>query len=243
MLLIPVIELKNGKCTQTPPALKTADPDPVQVAEHWVQAGARRLHVIDTDTDSGVSGKPANAAGIRDIVAACGGIEVQVAAGIRSEEQAEAYFNAGANFLVLVSRAVSAPHLVNDLCLEYPGHIIVSLDIRDRKLLAEGWSKHANHDVIAAAEHFQREGVAAMVCNSVTEAADTQADPDAAEALAQEVAIPVIAADGLASLDQIKKLCSGDGPSLKGAILGQALYAGRLDFAKAQKLADSPPSA
>lgn len=237
MLLIPVIELKNGKCAQTPPGLKTADPDPVQVAEHWLEAGARRLHLIDGDSNA--SGKPANAAGVRDIVAACSGIEIQVAAGIRSEEQAEAYFNAGADFLVLGSRAVSAPHLVNDLCLEYPGHIIVSIDIRDGKLLAEGWSKHANHDVIAAAEHFQREGVAAMVCNSVKTATDTLADPDVAEALAQDVAIPVIAADGLSSLDQIKKLCSGDGAALSGAILGQALYAGRLDLAKARKLADS----
>lgn len=237
MLLIPVIELKNGKCTQVPPGLKLAESDPVQLAEHWLEAGARRLHVVDADSEPG--GKPANAALLREIVTACDGIAVQVAAGIRSEEHAEAYFNAGADFLVLGSRAVSSPHLVNDLCLEYPGHIIVTLDIRAGRLLADGWSKRANHDVIAAAEHFQREGVAAIICNSVNAATDTEADPAAAAALAQEVAIPVIAADGLASLDQLKQLCGADGATLNGAILGQALYAGRLDFAKAQKLADS----
>jgi phosphoribosylformimino-5-aminoimidazole carboxamide ribotide isomerase len=237
MLLIPVIELKHGKCTQTPPGTKLTGDDPVQVARHWLQAGARRLHLVDVDSDA--SGKPANAASVRDIVAACDGVPVQVAAGIRTEDNAEAYFEAGAEFLVLGPRAVSAPHLVNDLCMEYPGHIMVSLDIRDGRLVAEGWSKHANHDVVAAAEHFQREGVAAVVCNSVKDTVDAHADPAAAVTLAQAVAISVFAADGIVSLDQIKRLCADGGAALSGVILGRALYTGKLDFGKAQQLADS----
>ncbi|MGH8371476.1 MAG: HisA/HisF-related TIM barrel protein [Gammaproteobacteria bacterium] len=237
MLLIPVIELKQGKCTHTPPGAKITGDDPVQVARHWLQAGARRLHLVDTDSE--VGGKPANVASVRDIVAACDGVPVQVAAGIRTEDNAEVYFDAGAEFLVLGPRAVSAPHLVNDLCMEYPGHIMVSLDIRDGRLVAEGWSKHANHDVVAAAEHFQREGVAAVVCNSVKDSARAHPEPDAAVSLAQAVTISVFAADGIVSLDQIKRLCSNGGGALSGVILGQTLYAGKLDFGKAQKLADS----
>ncbi|HET7396789.1 MAG TPA: HisA/HisF-related TIM barrel protein [Gammaproteobacteria bacterium] len=237
MLLIPIIELKQGKCAQPLSGMKTAGDDPVRVARHWLAAGARRLHLVDLDSDAG--GKPVNAASVADIVAACDGVPVQVAAGIRSEENAEAYFNAGAEFLVLGTRAVSAPHLVNDLCMEYPGHIMVSLDIRDGRLAAEGWSKHANHDVVGVAEHFHREGVAAVVCNSMKDANAVHADPDAAVTLAHAVAIPVIVADGLASLDQIKRLCSDGGGALGGAMLGRALYAGKLDFDKAQKLADS----
>ncbi|HEX6549991.1 MAG TPA: HisA/HisF-related TIM barrel protein [Gammaproteobacteria bacterium] len=237
MLLIPVIELKHGKCTRSLPGVKSAGDDPVQVARHWLQAGARRLHIVDLDSEAG--GKPANAASVRDIVAACDGIPAQVAAGIRSEDNAEAYFNAGAEYLVLGPRAVSAPHLVNDLCLEYPGHIMVSLDIRDGRLVAEGWSKHANHDVVAVAEHFQREGVAAVVCNAVKNTADAAVDPDAALQLAQVVALPVIVADGLATLDQIKRLGADAGAALSGALVGEALYSGKLDFGKAQRLADS----
>ncbi|MGH8399934.1 MAG: HisA/HisF-related TIM barrel protein, partial [Gammaproteobacteria bacterium] len=90
MLLIPVIELRQGKCTQIPPGAKVAGDDPVQLARHWLQAGARRLHVVDVDSEA--SGKSANAASVRDIVAACDGVPVQVAAGIRSGDNAEAYF-------------------------------------------------------------------------------------------------------------------------------------------------------
>ncbi|MGH8370328.1 MAG: HisA/HisF-related TIM barrel protein [Gammaproteobacteria bacterium] len=237
MLLIPVIELRQGKCTQIPPGVKVAGDDPVQLARHWLQAGARRLHLVDVDSEA--NGKSANAASVREIVAACDGVPVQVAAGIRSGDNAEAYFDAGIEFLVLGARALSAPHLVNDLCMEYPGHIMVSLDIRDGRLVAEGWSKHANHDVVAAAEHFQREGVAAVVCNSIRDSGDAHADPGAAVTLAQAVAIPVIAADGLASLEQIERLCADGGTVLGGVMLGQALYAGKLDFGKAQQLADS----
>ncbi|HET7650047.1 MAG TPA: HisA/HisF-related TIM barrel protein [Gammaproteobacteria bacterium] len=235
MLLIPVIQLKNGKCTHSLPG--SAGDDPVRIARHWVEAGARRLHVVDLDSEA--SGKPVHAARAGEIVSACEDVPVQIAAGIRSEENAEAYFNAGVEYLVLGTRAMSAPHLVNDLCLEYPGHIIVSLDIRDGRLAAEGWSKHANHDVVAVTEHFQREGVAAVICNAVKSGGAATPDPDAAVALAQAVTMPVIAADALASLEQVRKLCGDSGAALDGAILGQALYAGKLDFAKAQKLADS----
>ncbi|HEX5339390.1 MAG TPA: HisA/HisF-related TIM barrel protein [Gammaproteobacteria bacterium] len=238
MLLIPVIELRAGRCVHTLAGAKAAGDDPVRVALHWVQAGARRLHLVDRDSEG--DGRPVNAACVREIVAACDGVPLQVAAAIRTEDNAAAYFDAGVDYLVLATRALSAPHLVNNLCLEYPGHIIVSLDIRNGRLAAEGWSKHANHDVQAVAEHFQREGVAAVICNAVKDGQHTSAGSELAVSLARAVTIPVIAADGLASLEQLRQLCAAGGAAaLEGAMLGQALYAGTLDFGKARELADS----
>src|SRR5579859_1754649 len=148
MLLIPSMELKGGKCVRHKPG-KTNETtpyadDPVALARRWVKAGARRLHL--TDLDSLSSGKPAHAALAREIVAACPGVPVQVGGGMRSEETVIPYIEAGVDFVVLSTRAATAQHLVNDLCLEYPGHIIVSLEAKDGKVAAEGWSKLADTD-------------------------------------------------------------------------------------------------
>ncbi|HET7921942.1 MAG TPA: HisA/HisF-related TIM barrel protein [Gammaproteobacteria bacterium] len=234
MQLIPVIELEAGKCRQRLPGVKTGADDPVRTAQHWHAAGARRLHVVDTD--SAGNGKSPNLACLRDMIAACDGANFQIAAGIRSEEHAGDYFDAGAEFLVLGTRALSAAHLVNDLCLEYPGHIMVNLDIRDGRLAAEGWSKHANHDIEAVLDTFHREGVAAAICNAMNATVRTDAHP--AVALARTAALPVIAADNLASLAQLETLCREADGALYGTLLGTALYAGKLDFAGALKLAD-----
>ena len=242
MLLIPAIELKSGKCVLPHSArareVMAYTGDPVAVARQWVKAGARRLHVVDMD--GAQSGKPANAAAIHAIVTACPGVPVQVSGGIRSDEMVASYFEAGVSYVVLGTKAVTAPHFVNDLCFEYPGHIIVGLDARDGRVAAEGWSKLANHDVLDAAEHFQREGAAAILYNDF--GSNDNADGlhvKATLALAHAITIPVITAGEMASLLAVKKLCEAGGGVLEGAILGRALYEGRLDFAKAQELADS----
>lgn len=239
MLLIPAIEIKGGKCVRhakgKPQESVVYGDDPAAVAGRWVKAGARRLHV--TDLDSLGTGKPAQAASVEKIVSACPGVAVQVAGGMKSEEAVQAYLNAGAAFVVLGTRAVTMPHLVNDLCLEYPGHIIVGLESKDGKVATEGWSKLADTDVNGAAEHFQREGAAAVLLSALGHGADDGAQVDAAAALARAIAIPVIAAGGVARLEDVRKLCAA-GQELLGALVGEPLQDG-LDLAAAQKLADS----
>ena len=241
MLLIPSMELKGGKCVRHKPGKANettpyAD-DPVELARRWVKAGARRLHL--TDLDSLASGKPAHAALAREIVAACPGVPVQVGGGMRSEETVIPYIEAGVDFVVLGTRAATAQHLVNDLCLEYPGHIIVSLEAKDGKVAAEGWSKLAHTDATEVAEHFQREGVAAIVYTPVGEGAPDGAGMQAAAEVARAIAIPVIAAGHLASLDDVRTLCKTAAGELLGALVGDGLNGGALDLAQAQKLADS----
>lgn len=233
MLLIPVIEIKNGKCTlpQVPETF-----DPARAARHWLEAGARRLHLLDRD--AAASGKPANVGAVRTIVETCAGVPVQVGGGLRSEAAVEAYFEAGASYAVLGSKALSTPHVVNNLCLEYPGRIFVGLEARDGKLLADGWSKFAEHDVAAAAAHFQREGAAGIVCtHDGGEGRLDGADRQTLLTVAQSVAIPVFVAGGIGSLPELRALAKDGGEALGGAILSGA-HAGTLDFAKAQQLAD-----
>lgn len=241
MLLIPSMELKGGKCVRMKPGKvnETAvyAEDPVALARQWVKAGARRLHL--NDLDSFASGKPAHTALVREIVAACSGVQLQVGGGMRTEETVLPYIEAGADFVVLSTRAATAPHLVNDLCLEYPGHIIVSLDAKDGKVAAGGWSKLADTAVTGVAEHFQREGVAAIVYAPVGDGAPGGAGMRAAAEVARAIAIPVIAAGSIGTLEDVRTLCQATGSDLLGIIVGDGLNGGALDLAQAQKLADS----
>jgi phosphoribosylformimino-5-aminoimidazole carboxamide ribotide isomerase len=247
MLLIPSLELKGGKCVRKPaaaPAAKTpakshervpyAD-DPVAEAARWVKAGARRLQIVDLD--SLTFGKPVHAPLVQRIVAACPGVPVQVAGGMRSEEAVLAYIEAGADFVVLGMRALTSAHLVNDLCLEYPGHIVVAMDVKDGKVATEGgWSKLADADMSEAAEHFQREGVAAIVFCDI--GADNKAYIESAAALGRAIATPVIAAAGVDKLEDVKSLCAAAGEDLFGVLVCEPLHDG-FNFAAGQKLADS----
>lgn len=238
MLLIPAIAIRVGKCVNAPakPAhAKILLPDdPVQVAADWVKAGARRLHV--TDLDSGVGDKTSGAEVIRALIAACPGIPIQVSGNLRNDAVVEQYFAAGAEYLILDTKAASTPHFVNDLCLEYPGHILVALEAKHGKLLADGWSKLAQHTLQDVAEHFQREGVAGILYRA---ASDGKQHTDFAPALSllQVLNIPVLVSGGLASFEDVRKLCLL-GADLSGGVLETGLVNGALDFAKAQKLVD-----
>ncbi|MGA9855417.1 MAG: HisA/HisF-related TIM barrel protein [Gammaproteobacteria bacterium] len=239
MLLIPAIEIKQGKCSPAT-AVRThgqSNPidSPVVAAQHWVGVGARRLHVVDVD--SAQSGKSMNAAVIRGIVDTCPGVPVQVSGGMLSDTNVENYFEAGIEYVILGTKAASTPHYINNLCLEYPGHILVELDTRDGKVNTEGWSKLAGHAVLEVAEHFQREGVAGILYSDkqLGQAHDFKITP--AFSLAQSLTIPIILANGLASMEDLQRLYKAGGSSLAGAVL----FVPTLDFAKAQKFADTLP--
>ena len=237
MLLIPAMDLKGGKCVRhksdKPNEAVPQAESPVAMALRLVKLGVHRIHV--NDLDSLVSGKPAHASVVREIMAACPGVAVQVGGGMRSEETVLPYIEAGADFLVLGTRAATAPHLINDLCLEYPGHIIVSLDAKGGKVEAEGWSKLAHTAVLEVAEHFQREGVAAIVYTMVGDANGVATEMKAAAEVARGLAIPVIAAGPYTQLDEVHALCKVAGDDLLGAIVGDGL-----DLVQARKLVENP---
>lgn len=241
MLLIPAIDLKDGKCVRLRQGNMDDETvfsdDPLAMAERWVEAGARRLHLVDLN--GAIAGKPVNASVIRAIAEAFPEVPIQVGGGIRDEDTVENYLEAGVQFVIIGTKAVTAPHFVNDLCLEFPGHIIVGLDAKGGKLAIDGWSKLSNHDVIDMAQHFERDGVAAIVYTDIgRDGMMSGVNMEATVALAREITIPVIASGGITNLDDIRALCGVADEGIMGAITGRAIYEGTLDFAAGQKLAD-----
>ncbi|MFV2056350.1 MAG: 1-(5-phosphoribosyl)-5-[(5-phosphoribosylamino)methylideneamino] imidazole-4-carboxamide isomerase, partial [Thiohalomonadales bacterium] len=169
MMLIPAIDLKDGKCVrlrQGDMAQETIFSErPAEVAKQWVDAGARRIHVVDLD--GAFAGEPVNADSVGEIVEVCGEIPVQIGGGIRNEETVQTYLDVGVSFCIIGTKAVKMPHIVADLCLKFPGHIIIGLDAKDGKVAVEGWSKLSKHDVIDMAKHFEDDGVEAIIYTDI----------------------------------------------------------------------------
>jgi len=241
MLLIPAIDLKDGKCVRLRQGNMDDDTvfsdDPVQMAKRWVDAGARRLHLVDLN--GAFEGKPVNGGVIEKIVAACPDVPVQVGGGIRDEDIVQFYLDMGVQYCIIGTKAVNAPHFVSDLCLNFPGHIIVGLDARDGKVAIDGWSKLSRHDVIDIAQRFEQDGVEAIIYTDIgRDGMMTGVNIESTVNLARSIHIPVIASGGVTNLDDIRALCEVAEEGITGAITGRAIYEGTLEFAAGQKLAD-----
>ncbi len=241
MLLIPAIDLKGGKCVRLrqgrPDDVTVFSDDPVAVAERWVGEGARRLHIVDLD--GAFAGKPKNAEVIRAIAGAHPDIPIQVGGGIRDEDTIQAYLDAGVEYVIIGTKAVTAPHFVADVCTEFPRHIIVGLDARDGRLALDGWSKLSNHDAIDLALQFEQDGVEAVVYTDISrDGMMTGVNVEATVKLAQAVNVPVVAAGGITTIEDVQALRDVAEEGIMGAITGRAIYEGTLDFAAGQRLAD-----
>jgi phosphoribosylformimino-5-aminoimidazole carboxamide ribotide isomerase len=241
MLIIPAIDLKDGRCVRLRQGRMEDETvfgdDPVEVAGRWVEAGARRLHMVDLN--GAFEGRPVNARAIRSVAEAYPDLPIQVGGGIRDEETVQAYLDAGVQYVIIGTKAVSAPHFVNDLCVEFPGHIIVGLDAKEGKVAIDGWSKLSNHSVIDMAQRFEQDGVEAIVFTDIgRDGMMTGVNVDSTVELARAIHIPVIASGGITSMDDIRALCGVADEGITGAITGRAIYEGSLDLAAAQKLAD-----
>lgn len=239
MLLIPAIDLKDGRCVRLRQGRMddetVFDSDPVAVAGRWVEAGTKRLHVVDLD--GAASGEPVNVDVIHNIAEAYPDVAIQVGGGIRDEDTIQSYLDAGVRFVLLGTKAVAAPHFVADVCVEFPGHIIVALDARNGRVATDGWSKLSNHDVVDLAQHFERDGVEAIIFTDISrDGMLTGPNIEATAALARAVHIPVIASGGVRNLDDIKALCAVADDGIVGTVVGRCIYEGTLDFVEAQAL-------
>jgi len=241
MLIIPAIDLKDGRCVRLRQGRMEDETvfgdDPVEVAQRWVDAGARRLHMVDLN--GAFEGRPVNARAIRAVAEAFPELPIEVGGGIRDEETVQAYLDAGVQYVIIGTKAVSAPHFINDLCVEFPGHIIVGLDARDGKVAIDGWSKLSNHPVIDIAQRFEQDGVEAIVFTDIgRDGMMSGVNIDSTVELARAIHIPVIASGGITSIEDIRALCAVSDEGIMGAITGRAIYEGSLDLAAAQQLAD-----
>ncbi|MBF0470586.1 MAG: 1-(5-phosphoribosyl)-5-[(5-phosphoribosylamino)methylideneamino]imidazole-4-carboxamide isomerase [Gammaproteobacteria bacterium] len=239
MLLIPAIDLKDGKCVRLRQGRMDDETifsdNPVAVAKRWVDAGARRLHLVDLN--GAFAGEPVNHDAVHAIAEAFPDLPIQIGGGIRSEETIISYLEAGVRYVIIGTKAVKEPHLISDLCVAFPGQIIVGLDAKEGKVATDGWSKLSKHDVIDMAQHFAEDGVVAIVYTDIgRDGMMSGINVESTLKLAQAINIPVIASGGISSLDDIRALCSVSDEGIMGAITGRALYEGTLDFAEGQKL-------
>lgn len=241
MLMIPAIDLKDGKCVRLRQGRMDDDTvfsdDPVAMAGRWAAAGARRLHIVDLD--GATEGEPKNASVIHAIADAYPDLPIQVGGGIRDEDTIQAYLEAGVSYVIIGTSAVNEPHFVGDACSAFPGHIIVGLDAKNGKVAINGWSKLSHHDVIDIAQHFERDGVEAIIYTDISRDGMMEGvNVESTVALAQAITIPVIASGGVSTLDDIRALGEVTEEGIMGAVIGRALYEDALDFAECQKLAD-----
>lgn len=242
MLVIPAIDLKDGRCVR----LKQGEMDsatifsenPAEMARHWFSQGGRRLHLVDLN--GAFAGKPVNEAAIRAIVEEMGAeIPVQLGGGIRDLATIERYLDDGISYVILGTAAVKNPGFLHEACYAFPGQIIVGLDAKDGKVAVDGWSKMTGHDVVDLAKKFEDYGVSSVVYTDIgRDGMLSGVNIEATVNLARALTIPVIASGGLTDLEDIRKLCEVEFEGIMGAITGRAIYQGTLDFAAAQKLAD-----
>ena len=247
MLLIPAIDLKDGHCVR----LQQGDmkrstvfsEDPAAMARRWLDAGARRLHLVDLN--GAFAGKPVNEAAVKAILAEVGGeIPVQLGGGIRDLDTIERYLDDGLGFIIIGTAAVKNPGFLRGACSAFGGHIIVGLDAKDGKVATDGWSKLTGHEVADLAKKFQDYGVNGLIYTDIgRDGMLSGVNIEATVKLAQQLTIPVIASGGLSSMADIDALCAVEDVGIEGVICGRAIYSGDLDFAAAQARADELASA
>jgi phosphoribosylformimino-5-aminoimidazole carboxamide ribotide isomerase len=242
MLLIPAIDLKDGKCVRLEQgdmnAATTFSDSPVAMARRWLDAGARRLHLVDLN--GAFAGRPVNESAVKAILREVGDeIPVQLGGGIRDLDTIERYLDDGIGYVVIGTAAVKNPGFMKDACSAFGGHVIVGLDAKDGKVATDGWSKLTGHEVVDLARKFEDYGVEAVIYTDIgRDGMLTGINIEATVKLAQALTIPVIASGGLASIADIEKLCGVESEGIEGVICGRAIYNGALDFAKAQARAD-----
>lgn len=242
MLIIPAIDLKDGQCVRLKQGLMEQatvfSDSPAEMARHWLEMGARRLHLVDLN--GAFAGKPKNESAIKAILAVVGdGIPVQLGGGIRDLDTIERCLDDGISYVIIGTAAVKNPGFLHDACTAFPGHIIVGLDAKDGKVATDGWSKLTGHDVVDLGKKYEDYGVESIIYTDIgRDGMLSGINIEATVRLAQALTIPVIASGGLSNLDDIKALCAVEREGVVGTIAGRAVYDGSLDFQAAQKMAD-----
>jgi phosphoribosylformimino-5-aminoimidazole carboxamide ribotide isomerase len=238
VILFPAIDLKDGHCVRLQQGdmarVTLFNEDPAAQAKIFAGQGFEWLHVVDLD--GAFAGKPMNAQAVQRILRASA-IPVQLGGGIRDTATVEAWLEKGVARVIIGTAAVRDPPFVRQAARDYPGQIAVGLDTRDGKIAIEGWAEISELTALDIARRFEDVGVAAIIHTDVARDGLLRGlNLDATLALAEAVSIPVIASGGLAGLDDVRALLEPRARKLAGAIVGRALYDGRLDAAEALTL-------
>lgn len=241
MLLIPAIDLKDGKCVRLEQGdmnVSTVFGEPHEMAQHWLEQGARRLHLVDLN--GAFAGEPVNKPAIERILQVVDGkIPVQLGGGIRDLDTIRMYVDMGIRYVIIGTAAVTHPDFLRQACREFSGKVIVGLDAKDGDVAIQGWSQLTGQQVGDLAKEYAGYGIEAIVYTDIgRDGMLTGINVDATRRLAQAVPVSVIASGGLSNTDDIRALCATPEANLDAVICGRAIYSGDLDFAAAQRLAD-----
>ena len=241
MLIIPAIDLKDGKCVRLRQGraedVTVFGDDPVAMGLKWQAAGARLLHVVDLD--GAFSSRPQNLESIRRLRQALT-IPMELGGGIRTLDTVAAYIELGIDRLILGTVALKDPDLAARACADYPGRIAFGLDARDGLLAVEGWTETSQKTALEVARSLAPLKPAALIYTDISrDGVKKGVNLEATRALAEAVDLPVIASGGVSSLDDIKALLPLEKVGVVGVIVGRALYDGNLDLTKAIKIAQT----
>ncbi len=239
MILYPAIDLKGGRCVRLVKGdmdqATVFNDDPADQAQKFCQDGFAWLHVVDLD--GAVAGRSINAAAVEAILKTAP-IPVQVGGGVRTFEAVEAWVEAGVSRVILGTAAVREPELVRLAAAAFPEQVAVAIDIRDGMVAVHGWVETSNLSPIDLARRFEDAGVTALIVTDISrDGTLSGVNVEAIGAIADGVAIPVVASGGVATVDDLRQLKARKGTAIAGAVLGKSLYAGTIRAAEALAVA------
>ncbi|RII28943.1 MAG: 1-(5-phosphoribosyl)-5-((5-phosphoribosylamino)methylideneamino)imidazole-4-carboxamide isomerase [Geobacter sp.] len=238
MIVIPAIDLKEGKCVRLEQGLMEKDTvfcdNPAEQAREWERQGGELLHIVDLD--GAFAGVPKNRDAIASIVGAVS-IPTQLGGGIRDMDTIGAYLGLGLSRVILGTAAQRNPQLVEEACRLFPGRIVVGIDAKNGMVAVQGWAEVTGVTAVELAKRFEGYGVAAIIYTDISRDGMMQGpNIDATRALAEAISIPVIASGGVSSLRDIENLMAIESAGVTGAITGKAIYTGALKLAEAVAL-------
>jgi len=241
MLVIPSLNLKDGQCVQLRQGRMddstVFSEDSVDVAGRWFDAGARRLHLVDLD--GAFAGEPVHAALIQEITQRFPNFSIQVGGGIRKLETIEAYLRAGVNYVMIGTKAVTDSEFVSDACKEFGGSVMVALDAVNGKVATAGWREVSDIEVTELAQRLCEQSVSAIVYTDIARDGMMQGmNVNAVARLAQASSIPVIAAGGIANIDDVRTMKELAVTGVCGVVVGRSIYEKTLDIVEAQRYCD-----
>ncbi len=241
MLMIPAIDLKDGQCVRLKQGRMEDDTvfsdDPVAMAQHWVDKGARRLHLVDLN--GAFAGEPIHKSVVEAIVKAQPTLPIQIGGGIRSLKTIEQYLQAGVSYVIIGTQAVKEPAFVEEACQAFAGRIIVGIDAKEGKVAIGGWAEVTEIKAVELAKRFADAGVSSIVYTDIARDGMMQGvNVEQTIELATYSGLPVIASGGVTDIEDVKRL-KPYGKYIEGIITGRAIYEGTLDLAQAQQLLDA----
>jgi phosphoribosylformimino-5-aminoimidazole carboxamide ribotide isomerase len=242
MLIIPAIDLKDGRCVR----LFQGEMDketvyfekPTDAARHWLSEGATFIHVVDLN--GAVEGRPVHT---KEVEAICKvpGLSVELGGGLRSVETVEAALALGVSRVVIGTAAYDNPNFLRTLCKAFPGKIVVGIDARNGKVAVKGWKETTTMDAVELARRCEGDGASRVIYTDISRDGTREGvNIDETRKLAHAVKIPVVASGGVATLDDIRRLLPLEEDGVEGVIVGKALYAGAFTLRGCEKIAVRP---